>query len=158
MQDEAVRRTIWSGAEMPLGQLQPQNTSTVISPTNGNLHQLAKPEKIKNDERWFLSDKGSYFVQVLNSKLEQIIDKSTEIEKTMKGQCLQFSFQSKRRLVTLTFHHDSAKNSSLEMVCDVQGHREPREATFWDVQFSAEYVNSIVDFVKKCVEYVSRKL
>ena len=157
MKDDAVRHAIRSGAEMPLRQLQPQNTSTVISPTNGNLHQLAKPEKIKNDERWFLSDQGSYFVQVLNSKLEQIIDKSTEIEKTMKGIGLRFSFQSKRRPVTLTFHRDSAKNSSLELVCDVQGHREPRKATFKDVQFCAEYVNTIVDFVKECVEYVSRK-
>ena len=154
MKDDAVHRAIRSGAEMPRRQLQPQNTSTVISPTNGNLHQLAKPEKIKNDERWFLSDQGSYFVQVLNSKLEQIIDKSTEIEKTIKDQCLQFSFQRKGRRVTLTFHRNSAKDSSLEMVCDVPGDREPRKGTFRDVQFSEEYVNTIVHFVKKCVEYV----
>ena len=149
MQDDLVYQEIQKGEEK-LIQPQSQYTPTdYYPPKKGNSHQVTK-----SDKGWFLTDQGSFFVQLLNSKLEKIIDTSTEIEKTCTDQCLRFSFQRKTCRVFLTFPQDFPSNSSLEIMCVVPGASDPLKWLVTRAQLSAEFVDRIFQLLKESVPTV----
>ena len=158
MKDEPVRWTILNGAEVKHVQPQSQSQNTLTDyhpPPKGKTYQVTEPGKTQIEGRWYLTDQGAFFVQLLNSKLEKIIDKSTEIEKTFQDQCLRFSFQRKTCRVFLTFPQDFPINSSLKIKCIVPGASDSLKWSFPDVQLSAtEIVDSIVQFLKDNVPAV----
>lgn len=155
MCDDVVVNKISSGAETPS---QPRNPpidyypSTQTKTSEAPVGEYVKPE---NDGQWFHTDWGVHFVQLLNSKLEKMIDASTTIEKTLKKQCLQISFQRKKYSVLLIFPQNFP-NSPLVVNCKVPGHSSPVP---WDVhiepgQDDVEIVNQIVDHLKKHIHTV----
>ena len=151
MKDEAVDRIIQSGAERKPVQPQSQNTpADHHPPPKVNSRQVTKPGKTQSKERWFLTEQGAFFVQLLNSKLEKIIDTSAEIEKIFKDQCLRFSFQKKRCRVVVTFPRDFPR-SSLEVTYDVPEASAPLQFTMLCSQLSEEHVDRIVKTINNSV-------
>ncbi|CAB4021014.1 Hypothetical predicted protein [Paramuricea clavata] len=160
MRDEVVANKISCGAETPS---QPPNPpiyyypSTQTKTSEAPVGEYVKPE---NDGQWFHSDWGVHFVQLLNSKLEKMIDASTTIEKTLKKQCLQISFQRKKCSVLLIFPQNFP-NSALVFNCKVLGDSSP---VAWDAhiepgQDDVDFVNHIVDHLKEQIHAImSNKL
>ena len=145
MRDDIVSKKISVGAEKIMLPQQ-RNTSEAL---NG------KSVEQQNEGRWYLTDCGSYFVQVLNSKLEDIIDASTSIEKTFTQGCLKFSFRRNTCRVALTFSQDFP-NSGVKIVCSVPNAGSPLKLTMPNIkQISAEIVDQIVQKVKDVVPTVA---
>ena len=144
MRDDIVSNRISEGAEKTMLP-QPRNTSQAL---NG------KSVEQQNEGRWFLTDRGAYIVQFLNSKLEKIIDQSSSIEKTFTQGGLTFSFRRKTCRVAITFPQDFP-NSAVKIVCNTPGAAGPLEWTIGHTEhISVEIVDPIVQSIKDVVPTV----
>jgi hypothetical protein len=148
MLDDIISRKISKGEEkFILPQPQPMNTSEAPDEKREQRQQ-------QNLGSWYLSDSGAHFFQVLNSKLEEIIDARTNIEKTLKDKCLKFSCRRNTCLVDLTFPEDFP-NSAVKVSCRVP---DSSSLLQWTIavtdQISDETVEQIVQKIKDAVPTV----
>ena len=144
MRDDIVSKKISVGAEKNMLPQQRKPSEAL----NG------KSVKQQNEGQWFLTDRGANIVQFLNSKLENIIDASTSIDKTFTQGCLTFSFRRNTRLVAITFPQDFPK-SAVKIVCNAPGAATPLQWTIGNIeQISAEIVSSIIQSIKHMVPTV----
>jgi hypothetical protein len=104
MLDDIISRKISKGEETFTLPPQPMNAS-----------QALDKKSSKQQNKWYCSDSGARFFQVLNCKLEDIIDTQTTIEKTLTGNCVTFSCRRNNCPVDLTFPEDFP-NSDVNVV------------------------------------------
>ena len=144
MRDDIVSKRISEGAEKSLLPQQ-KNISEAL---NG------KSVEHQNEGPWFQTDRGASIVQFLNSKLENIIDASTSIEKTFTQGCLKFSLRRNTCRVAITFPQDFP-NSAVKIVCNAPSVAGPLEWTVGNTeQISVEIVDPIVQSIKGMVRTV----
>ena len=156
MHDEIVAKNIWSGAERAIQERNPPIDYYPSTQTH-----TSEAQATNKHGQWFLTDWGTSFVQLLNSKLDKIIDASTNIEKSRKNECLQFSFQRNKCKVRLLFPQDFPK-SGLKAICEVSRVKLPQEIEL-NMILSAtkdqvELVDHIVGPLKEHIDNVASLL
>ena len=151
MRDEIVAKNVRSGEETTI-----QERSPPIDYYPSTQTHTSEAQATNKHGQWFLTDWGTCFVQLLNSKLDKIIDASTNIEKTLKKECLQFTFQRNKCRVQLLFPQDFP-NSGLKVICKVPGVRPPIQ---WNINLTptedqVEFVDQMVGHLKEHIDKVA---